>query len=1038
MGVPTKQSPMPDSLHKSAASEAKTIAKGSRVQVSKEKSAALEAPLESLYALLGTRAEGLTDEEAAQRRALYGPNVITAVHKKSKLLLFLSQFKDFLLLLLLMGSAISFFLGHITDGIIIAGIVLMNAIIGFVQEYKAERSLEALQKMVSLECTVLRQGVVKRISREDLVPGDILFLEEGDKIPADARIIESSALFVDESSLTGESFKIPKMPLSSSQLTDQQQPSHLVFMGTHVVSGRSKAVIYATGMNTEFGAIAALTLEEKQEPTPLQNEFLHLSSVLGKFAILVSILVFMVGFGIRNESFFTMFLYAVSIMVAVVPEGLPTAITVSLAMGVRRMAKKGAIVKKLSSVETLGSTTVICTDKTGTITKNQMTVTTLFLPWKPIEVTGKGYDGTGRILEQDQEVYKQLLLMAVLCNNATYTPPLAAQQNSVQGSPSVENSAGGNLSETAHHDSSSATPSLLSSSDQSNANQITGDPTEIALLVLGYKAGITPAVLAPAYSRVGEIPFTSERKKMSVLVAEHAGVQPLSLSAPSQQGSSETTPSTAFSSQSDSSSKERTGSLKTALPHLQPHSQPPSGSSSYYLFVKGSPLEIIAQCTRILVKNKVKPLTDKERSLLIKQNTAMGNQALRVIAFAYRPLRSDQVKASSHELEQDLIFVGYVGMIDAPREEVKQAIALCTQAGITTIMITGDQVATAKAIALEIGLCQDESQILDARELSSLSDEELDQRIATVRVFARSTPSDKLRIIESLRRKGNVIAMTGDGVNDAPALKRADIGVAMGITGTDVSKEASTMVITDDNFATIVSAVEEGRGIYANLKKVVLYNLTGIGGELLLILFAILIALPLPLTALQILWVNVGTEVFPSFALGMDTKERNLMQQKPRKKEARMLDKTMLINILFYASIIFVGSLFLFLLYYDGDATYHYAQTMAFVSLVVFQMFNVFVFRSSTETVFSRSFFSNRIALVAVATSLLMLLFLLYIPFLQHAFTLVPLTLTDWGLILAVCSSTLWISELRKYFIRKAARKQATDQASPIPEAISS
>jgi Ca2+-transporting ATPase len=743
---------------------------------------------------LKTGNDGISENEARLRLIDHGRNEIVQKHKFSALSLFFSQFTDFLIILLLFASIVSFATSDPTDGIIILCIVAINAIIGFVQEYKAEKSLAALRSMISLKSKVIRNGTETVIDRSLVVPGDIIMLDEGDKIPADARLLECYNLSIDESCLTGESVKVRKDALQLKEIKNITEAKNMVFMGTNVATGRAKAIVVATGMETEFGKIARLTLESKKEMSPLQQEVSHMGKIIARVAIVVCIIVFLIGVFLRGQGIIEMFTYSISIAVAVVPEGLPTVLTVALAMGVRKMARKNSIVKKLASVETLGSTTVICTDKTGTITKNEMTVKRIFASNRFINISGEGYNKAGKFSDTKTKDYEMLLKAGILCNNASF-----------QDDRSI------------------------------------GDPTEIAILVAAAKVGIEKEQLEREFTKLHEIPFSSERKMMTAIYAD---------------------------------------------------------KQKRFAFVKGAPREIVSRCNRILVNGKVKALNSAEKERLMQKDRDMAETALRVLGTAYREVGKKENPADEEVIENKLIFLGFFGMIDPPRDDVAGAIGLCRQAGINVIMITGDQKTTAKAVAKQIGLISKDEEAITGEDLKEMTDDELFEKIKHVKVFARTSPSDKLRIIAVLRKHNQVIAMTGDGVNDAPALKKSDIGVAMGITGTDVSKEASHMVITDDSFTTIVSAVEEGRGIYDNIKKFVLYNMTGIASELFIILVGIFASLPLPLTAIQILLVDMGTEIFPSLALGLDNHDANIMQRKPRDRSERMMNKEMILSIL--------------------------------------------------------------------------------------------------------------------------------------------
>jgi P-type Ca2+ transporter type 2C len=876
--------------------------------------------------MLQSDARGLSSSEARARLLKYGQNDIKSGDKNHWLKLLVSQFSDFLIIMLLIAAGLSFWTGDPSGGIVILVIVLLNASISFIQEFKAERSLEALKSLVSNECKVIRDGRTEVIDRTLLVPGDVIVLDEGDKVPADARLLECFAFSTDESPLTGESeqvYKTAEPRKASSMLAERK---NMVFMGTSVATGRAKAVVLSTGLETEFGKIAKLTLRRDKELSPLQQEVRHMGRLLATVALAVCVLVYLFGVFYRHEDFLQMFFYAISIAVAVVPEGLPTTLTIALAMGVRRMARKNAIVRKLASVETLGSTTIICTDKTGTITKDELTVTRLFTNNAFIEVSGQGYTAEGSLSDQNLADYELLLRIGALCNNASF-----------------------------------------------DGKDVVGDPTEIALLVAAAKAKMTVEKASRGHTRIAEIPFSSERKMMTCVYAH--------------------------------------GAERLA-------------------FVKGAPKIVLERCDRIFEKGKVRALSGEERRRLLEHDHAMAEGALRVLAGAYRSLAAHEKVDDAASVESDLVFVGFFGMMDPPREDVADAIARCRQAGIDVVMITGDQKTTAKAVAMHIGLVKQESEVLNGEELSHMSDDELFERARTVKVFARTSPSDKLRIIDVLRRHGHVIAMTGDGVNDAPALKKADIGIAMGRGGTDVAREAAHMVLTDDSFTTIVAAVEEGRGIYANIKKFVTYNLTGISTELFVVLIPILIGLPLPLSAIQILWVDMGTEVIPSLALGLDNKDKDLMEKPPRRKGERLVNMRMVRHVLMYTVLATVGVLLVFLLYLSkGDPIK--AQTMAFLTLVLFQLFNVFNVRHETESAF-HGMLKNKYLVGSALISFALILCIVYVPLLHSSFKLASVGVMDWVLVVTVSLTTIVFDEWRKVWMRYRGRKKAQRSQSDL------
>ncbi|MFH0922521.1 MAG: HAD-IC family P-type ATPase, partial [Candidatus Micrarchaeota archaeon] len=730
--------------------------------------------------------KGLTGGQVRERLVKYGRNELKEGKKKGPLRMFLEQFTDFLVLLLIAAALISGFLGELLDAGVILAVVLLNAIFGFMQQYNAERAIAALKKMVSPKARVLRDGVEKEVDTHELVPGDIIILDEGGKVPADSRLFEAISLECEESALTGES--VPSRKEAAVVLKKEQavaERENMVFLGTVVTHGRAKAIVVETGMNTQVGRIAELVQEVEEEQTPLQRKLEVLGKQLGTAALVAVVIIFLVGVGLRGGNLFEMFLIAVSLAVAAIPEGLPAVVTVTLAIGVQRMAKRNAIIRKLTAVETLGAATVICTDKTGTLTKNEMTVREVFADGKRFEVAGRGYGLTGeftlngkRVSALKDEALFLLLKTGVLCNNA----------------------------------------SLAISSDKKNSS-VLGDPTEGSLVVLGWKAGLDFEELREEHEFVSEIPFDSSRKMMSVL---------------------------------------RKDGGKTVS------------------FVKGAPEAVLAKCAKILKDGKEIVLSEKDRKEIFDENKRMASQALRVLAFAFKK------NAVEKNAESDLVFLGLVGMMDPPRPEAKTAVEACNAAGIRVIMITGDNRDTAIAVGKELGILRDGLEVLTGAELDEASDEEIDTIIEKTAIYARVSPEHKLRIVNALKRKGEIVAMTGDGVNDAPAIKRADIGVGMGITGTDVTKEASDMIATDDNFASIVNAVEEGRIVFDNIMKSVKYLVSCNIGELLAVFTAIIGGLATPLVPIQILWMNMVTDSAPALALGLEQAEPGVMQRKPR------------------------------------------------------------------------------------------------------------------------------------------------------------
>ncbi|HME86848.1 MAG TPA: calcium-translocating P-type ATPase, SERCA-type [Candidatus Nanoarchaeia archaeon] len=847
-----------------------------------------------LFAELRTTERGITSQEAVLRLSTYGKNEIKDTEVLSKLKIFLSQFSSPVVLILVAALIISVVVKEYVDASVIGIILIINAILGFIQEYRAEKAIAALKKAITPQAKVIRDGKEQIIDATLLVPGDILILEEGTKIPADAILLEASELKTIEASLTGESAPVKKSVGICTE-TILGNIFNGVFYGTAISSGRGKAIVVNTGMKTELGKIAHLIQDTETPPTPLQKHLKKLGATIGVIVILIAIGVYILGvLGGRNNA--EVLLSALSLAVAAVPEGMPAVITIALAIGVQRMLKRKALVRKLPSVETLGACTVICSDKTGTLTKGEMTVTELYTDKKSITITGTGYvpEGTFSAKTNSMEL---LLTCGVVCNNATL------QKN--------------------------------------NTWEILGDPTEGALLVSAQKYGLTKENLTVLYTRIREYPFKSERKMMSVIVKNK---------------------------------KDR------------------------LLFSKGAPEVIINSSKYILINGKKKPFTDAEKKELLGVNKKLGQEALRVLGFAYKEITKD-------DSENDLIFIGLQGMMDPAREEVKEAIQRCTTAGIRTVMITGDYEVTAKAIADRLGIT---GKVVSGENIEKIN---LEEEIDSIGVFARVNPEHKLRIVEALQKKGHVVAMTGDGVNDAPALKKADIGVAMGITGTDVAKESSQMVLLDDNFTTIVNAVEEGRNIFSNIREFIEYLFSSNIGEVLVIVVALLMQMPLPLVAIQILWINLLTDGLPALALGVDPPEKDIMLRKPRKRNG-IINGTRWIYIFGIGILMMFGTLALYQKYLPQGESY--AQTIAFTTLVLFQLFNAFNLRSTTRSFFAQNPFGNIWLIGAVLASLLLQLAVLYTP-LSTYFNTVALTTMDWLYVVVTAFSVIMFGELVKF-----------------------
>ncbi|MDD5650136.1 MAG: HAD-IC family P-type ATPase [Candidatus Nanoarchaeia archaeon] len=838
--------------------------------------------------------EGISEKEALERFNKYGPNVIKKKESISAFKIFLNQFSSFITWILVVVTILSFLLNKITDGILILVILVLNTILGFIQEYKAEKAIASLKKLTTKNAIVIRDGIKKLIPAELLVPGDIIIIEEGNFVPADARIIESYNLKVDESILTGESLPVEKINfiINKEQITEQK---NMVFSSTLCVYGKAKAVVIGTGMNTEIGKIAKNIQEIKETKTPLIKKLNELGKLISISIIIIAVIIFGIGF-IYGNNIIDMILVSMSIAIAAIPEGLPAIITITLALGIQKMSKNNVIIRRLPAVETLGSTNVICVDKTGTITKNEMTVQSIYANDMLIDVTGTGYETKGEFLYKDKkfnpEVIEQLLQTAYLCNDA-------------------------------------------------DINSLQGDPTEIALLVAAKKSGLQ----LKNYPRMQEIPFSSEKKYMATL------------------------------------NKIRDRDI---------------------YFVKGAPEKILELCSFIEIDGRARWLGTKEKEKIIEMNDLMASKALRVLAFAH----------SKTNKFENLIFTGLIGMIDPPREEVKEAVETCTKAGIKVVMITGDHKETAKAIAKQVSIF---GKLITGDKLDQISTSELINSIDDIAVYARVDPKHKLKIINALKAKGYIVAMTGDGINDAPALKKADIGIAVE-AGTDVAKETSEMVLQDNNFASIVKAVKEGRRIFDNIKKFINYILSSNLGELLTILISVFLNFPLILLPLQILWINLVTDGLPALALGTEPEEKDIMLKKPKRKNANVITKDSGMMMLQIGLLMAIGTLFLFKIYntYFGI---EYAQTVAFTSLVMFQMFNVFNTRT-TKSIFKTDFFSNKNLLYSVLISVVLQIMIIYLW--NDFFHVVKLSLIDWFYIILVSSSVLIFIELRKLFSSKS------------------
>lgn len=848
---------------------------------------------------------GLTLEEVKKRTEQYGPNKLNAKKQKSILKLFFEQLNDILIYILLAAAIVSGVLGEISDAIIIAIVIIINAVVGVIQEAKAEKALEALKQLSNPKALVKRNGNLEEITSDEVVPGDIIIIDAGRYIPCDLRLIETANLKIEESALTGESVPVEKS--SDEVFTDEKialgDQKNMAFMSTLSTYGRGIGVAVATGMNTEIGKIAKMLESEDKELTPLQKKLAELGKILGIAALCICALMFIVGL-IQKRDTLEMFLTAISLAVAAIPEGLPAIVTLVLAMGVQKMIKKNAIIRKLPAVETLGAVNIICSDKTGTLTQNKMTVTKFYAD-KTLDALDK--------LDVKNPLHNLLLSNLILCNDATF---------------SKESS--------------------------------TGDPTEIALLEAGAKYALIKDELEINHKRIDEIPFESDRKLMTTVN---------------------------------------------------------KFDDKYYVMTKGAIDNLIKISKNIYLNGEIVPLTEDFKKHIMESSNGMSENALRVLGASFKIL--DKENYNKEDLEKDLTFIGLVGMIDPPRETAKDSIAECKKSGIKTIMITGDHKVTAFAIAKELGIAEDESQAIFGHELDSMSDEELSNKIDNLRVFARVSPEHKVKIVKAFKNKGNIVSMTGDGVNDAPSLKTADIGVAMGITGTDVAKGASDMVLTDDNFSTIVSAIKEGRNIYNNIKKSIIFLLSCNLGEIMALFIGIILGWPSPLRPIHLLWVNLITDSLPALALGIDPGDPDVMNEKPRDpNESLFANGATLFTIL---NGILIGVLTL-IAFEFGRIKYSnslmHAQTMAFVVLSVSQLFHSLNMRSPKKSIFQLGLFSNKFLIGSILFGILLQDIVITIPFLSSIFKVFDLTPSDWIFVSILSIVPLVVNEIVKIFIR--------------------
>ncbi len=922
-------------------------------------------PVEELASSFQTHLEhGLTQQQAQDRLKTLGPNELSEKPRPGFLALLWDQFNNYLVIILIVAAGVSLALGEVVDSVAIIFIVILNAVVGVIQESKAEQALEALKKMSAPNAQVIRDGHHIMVPGREIVPGDIVLLEAGNYVPADLRLFECANLKIEEASLTGESVPVEK---SSHVVLEEEIPlgdrKNTAFMGTLITYGRGQGLVTGTGMNTQIGLIAEMIQSFETEETPLQKKLEHLGKILGTACLAICALVFVYGlfrdthladaFNIgfmhyletEKKDIIHLFMTAVSLAIAAVPEGLPAIVTICLALGMQRMIKHNALIRKLPAVETLGCATVICSDKTGTLTQNEMTVVQGWSGGKRFRVSGEGYNpegefflGTAKLNTQNDPDLSLLLHGALVCNDA--------------------------LLEERTDDSGN------------KAWKIIGDPTEGAMVTAAAKAGLHREALAAELPRIKEIPFDSERKRMTTI---HRVV----------------------------------GNQAQAM--LAGIGAPPN-----IAFIKGAPDVILDLCKQHLESGKICELSPEKRQMILGQNREMASDALRVLAVAYRPFQEAPETPTPDTVETDLVFVGLLGMIDPPRPEVIDALKKARGAGLKCVMVTGDYKDTAEAIARDIGLLYPDSLVLTGPEIEKLSDAELAAKTEKLKVCCRVSPQHKTRIVDAFKANGHVVAMTGDGVNDAPALKRANIGVAMGITGTDVAKQTADMVLTDDNFASIVSAIEQGRIIYSNIRKFVYFLLACNIGEILIIFGSMLLGMPIPLLPVQLLWLNLVSDGAPALALGLEKGDPDIMQDPPRSPTEPVITRDMAIGIGVIGLVDAAAVLSVFFLalqrYPEHLAA---AQTIAFVTLCCSELIRAFTARSEYHSIFSIGVFSNRWMVWAVGFSLLLVLMVVYIPFLSPFFDTVPLSMDDWMLMLPFFFASPIAMELLKFVFRR-------------------
>ena len=903
-------------------------------------------PLKNILQELGTGTGGLEEERAERRLRIEGPNIISSRKRENHLVRFLKQFKNSLILILIVTAVVCLLIeGHRTDGVVIFLVIFLNAMMGFVQEYRADKAVYSLKRLTASEADVIRGGRKRSILAADLVKGDVVSLTPGMKVPADCRLMVSKGLEIDESILTGETVPASKEEVDLDKDVPIPERTNMAYMGTTVVGGEGTAVVVDTGMGTEIGRITKLVLEESEEGTPLTKQLDRLGKFLAVVALVMGALLFLIswydhGMRLDLDEMVTPLLTGISVMVAVIPEGLPVVVALTLTIGMQFMARKNAIIRKLTGVETLGSTTVICTDKTGTLTRNEMTVRKIFLQDRVIKLTGSGYGSGGQLIEGGTKLgpkldsdLELLATIGMLCNDA----------KPVMG-----------------------------------GDGIIGSPTDKALFYAGRKGGLEIDDIRERYPQIEKLPFTSERKLMITF-----------------------------------------------------HQAP--GGEDILVFLKGAPEIVLDLCSKELVQGKEVTLREDRSEHLRRMNVEMGLKTYRNIAMAFSKVRPQELKVPTEEEQRDIkvylrralsfTYVGMMSLWDPPRPEVKRAIGLCRSAGIKVVMITGDHEATALAIAHRVGIFRKGDRVVKGTELDIMDDAKFGSIVDEVSVYSRTMPHHKMRIVEALKGKGHVVAMTGDGVNDAPALAKADIGIAMGITGSDVAKDASTMILTDDNFASIVSAVEEGRKTYSNIKRFVRYQISTNVGAILLLMMSIIVGLPLPLIPVQLLWINILIDGPPAIALGLEPVTSGVMGQPPRPKDEKVLKRETILTILSLGVVMAVGTLTLFywgLLEHGTDGEgWTTARTIAFTGFVMFQLFNVLNCRSETETLLSSRSLKNKFILIAIGACLVLQMVLLYVPFMQDLFNTAPLGLKDWAMVISVSIWILLVEEVLKSMRRK-------------------